>query len=220
MFKGKLCLTLCVLFVLALVSVPALADVVYDNGPIFGNGDGWTLNFGFAVSDTFTISGGDSTITGLSFGAHLFPGDTLESVEVSITSNELGGTTYFDQVVNTTQSSCTVNQYGFNVCLESASFNGPTLSNGTYWLNLQNAVTNTGDPAYWDENSGVGCQSPGCPSHASENTIGTIPSESFTLYGNASGTGTVPEPGSLFLLMGGVLGLARVVGRKLCGTRD
>ena len=216
MFKGKLYLTLCVLFVLTLVSVPAAADVVYDNGPIFGNGDGWTINFGFVVSDTFTISGGSSTITGLSFGGHVFPGDILESVEVSITSNENGGTTYFDQVVNTTQSSCTVNQYGFNVCLESATFNGPTLSNGTYWLNLQNAVTNTGDPAYWDENSGAGCQSNGCPSMASENTLGTIPSESFTLYGNVSGTGTVPEPGSLLLLMSGVLTAAGMVRKIRC----
>ena len=34
---------------------------------------------------------------------------------------------------------------------------------------------------YWDENSGVGCQSPGCPSQAQENTLGTIPSEAFSL---------------------------------------
>jgi uncharacterized repeat protein (TIGR03803 family) len=37
---------------------------------------------------------------------------------------------------------------------------------------------------YWDENSGVGCQSPGCPSQAQENTLGTIPSEAFSLEGS------------------------------------
>jgi len=198
----------------AVLAAPAWAGTVYDNGPINGETDGWTINFGFIVSDTFTVSAGSATITGLSFGTFELPGDTLESVEVSITSNENGGTSYFDQVVNTTQSNCFGNQYGYNICTQSATFNGPTLSNGNYWLNLQNGVVNSGDPVYWDENSGVGCQSSGCPSQASENTLGTIPSESFTLYGNTSGTGTVPEPGSFLLMMSGVLGVAGMVRRK------
>ena len=46
---------------------------------------------------------------------------------------------------------------------------------------------------YWDENSGVGCQSPGCPSQAQEDTIGTIPSEAFTLTGMTTTT-TAPPP--------------------------
>jgi hypothetical protein len=72
----------------------------------------------------------------------------LESAEVSITSSELGGTSYFDQTVNFTQSGCVANQLGFNVCTESAVFSGPSLNAGTYWLNLQNASVSTGDPIY------------------------------------------------------------------------
>ena len=99
---------------------------------------------------------------------------------------------------------------------ETGSFNGPTLGNGTYWLNLSNAVANTGDPVYWDENSGMGCTSPGCPSQASENSVGTIPSESFTLLGSStSGGGTVPEPGSLLLVAGGFISLAGVLRRRM-----
>src|SRR5208283_4371227 len=118
------------------------------------------------------------------FGAWLFPGDVLQTVEISITSSEFGGTTYFDQVVNFTQSGCSGNQYGFNVCTAtSGNISGPNLAAGTYWVNLQNAVVNTGDPIYWDENSGIGCSGQGCPSEASENSVGTIPSEAFTIGG-------------------------------------
>jgi hypothetical protein len=86
------------------------------------------------------------------------------------------------------------------------------LNAGTYWLTLANATTNTSDdPVYWDENSG--------PSSASQNTVGTIPSESFTLLGSggtSSGTGgTTPEPSNIILFGSGVLALAGVLRRKL-----
>ena len=87
-----------------------------------------------------------------------------------------------------------------------------TTSGSTYWLNLQNAVVPSGDPVYWDENSGTGCQSNGCPSSASESAVGTIPSEAFTING---GSGTVPEPSSIMLFGSGILGLAGLLRRKL-----
>jgi hypothetical protein len=208
------------LFVSFLLSVPAVAGDVYNNGPINGTTDAWTINFGFAVTDTFTVSTGNTTINSLAFGAWLFSGDVLESVEVLMTSEAFGGTTYFDQVVNFTQSGCSANQFGFNVCTETGFFNGPNLANGTYWLQLQNAVVNTGDPIYWDENSGIGCTSPGCPSIAETDCIlndhnpgGCIPSESFTL--SSGGVGTVPEPSSLVLFGSGFFGVLATLRRKL-----
>ena len=200
---------------LALVAIPVFAQTdIYDNGATNGTSDGWTINFGFAVSDSFTLSGA-SNVTGLNFAAWVLPGDVLESAEVSITSSEFGGTSYFDQTVNFTQSGCVSNQYGYNVCTESGTFSGPSLNAGSYWLNLQNASVNTGDPVYWDENSG--------PSSASENSIGTIPSESFTLLGGSGSGGSsstssgssTPEPSSIMLFGSGVLGLAGVLRRKL-----
>ena len=198
----------------ALVAVPAAAQVVYSNGPINGNTDAWTINFGFVTSDSFTVAN-NTTLTGANFGIFLFPGDTLTSAELSITSSENGGTSYFDQTVNFVAQSCSVNQFqDFNVCNESTAFNGPTLSAGTYWINLQNAVSTVGDPVFWDENSG--------PSAASQNGVGSIPSESFTLLGSStsttsttSTTGTVPEPSSILLLGSGILALAQVVRRRL-----
>ncbi len=201
---------------MTLAVVPAAAQTVYNNGPINGNVDAWTINFGFIQSNSFNVSGGNSTITGFSFGAWLFPGDTLTSAELSITSGEGGGTTYFDQVLNFTQGACTYpNQYGYNICQENSSFSGPNLSSGTYWVNLQNASVPSGDPVYWDENEG--------PSLSSNNSVGTMPSEAFTLLGTSSSTtststtttGTVPEPSSIMLFGSGALGLAGMLRRKL-----
>jgi len=208
--KYAVCLTF---LLLALLFTPAMADEVYDNGPTNGNVYAWTINFGFAVSDTFYISNRFESIDGLAFAVWLFPGDANLSAEVSITSAEFGGTTYFDQVLNFSQGSCFGNAFGFNVCTETADLgNEHDLDPGTYWLNLQNASVNTGDPVYWDENSG--------PALASENSIGTIPSESFTILGtrttscmpcgcsdNPNCGPPSPEPGSILLFGSGVVAM-------------
>lgn len=200
--------TLCICF--ATLRATAQSDI-YDNGPTNGTADAWTLNFGFEVSNTFPITSDGVQVNGLNIAVWIIPGDVMESAEVSMTSEEFGGTTYFDQAVNFSQSGCVGNQYGYNVCTESSAFNGPTLNAGTYWLNLQNAVVNTGDPVYWDENGG--------PSWASNNTVGSLPSESFTLLGGGgSGTGTgpgsTPEPTSLVLFASGILGAVGLLRRK------
>jgi hypothetical protein len=154
-------------------------------------------------------------VTGLSFGAWLFPGDVLQSAEVTLSSQAIGGgTIYFDGTVNFTQSACFLNNYSYNVCTETGTFTATTLANGTYWVTLQNATVSNGDPVYWDENDGVGCHSPGCPSQATNGSVGSLGSEAFTILGNTS-TGSVPEPGSLALFATGVVGLAAVLRRKL-----
>lgn len=203
------------LLLAVLAAMPATAQTLYENGPINGQTDAWTINFGFVVSDSFTISTGPSTITGFSFGAWLFAGDTLDSVEINISSEPYGGTQYFDQQVNVTASGCFLNQYGFNVCNETAAFNGPTLNNGTYWVNLLNGVTADGNPVYWDENSGIGCHSEGCPSQACEaGCLGTMPSEAFTVLGTNNGS-SVPEPSSFVLFGSSAVALGSFFRRKM-----
>ena len=62
---------------LMLALVPASAQVIYDDGPINGTIDAWTINFGYVVGDTFTLSA-NSTVGGFNFGVWEFPGDKLQ----------------------------------------------------------------------------------------------------------------------------------------------
>lgn len=219
----KLRLVSLLLLALTIAAVPAVAQTLYSNGPINGNLYAWTVNFGFVVSDTFNVANFNTPISGASFGMWLFPGDTLTSAELSISSQANGGTFYFDSFVNFTQSNCSANQYGYNVCRESTTFNGPTLNPGTFWLNVQNASVPSGDPVFWDENFGGPASHAWPVSLASENTVGTIPSESFTVLGGGTttipgaggeGSTSVPEPSSIMLLASGILGLAGMLRRR------
>ncbi|MGC2108396.1 MAG: PEP-CTERM sorting domain-containing protein [Candidatus Korobacteraceae bacterium] len=198
----------------ALMAGSAIAGNLYDNGPEDRQNIGWTINFGFTVSDSMMVSG---TVQGLDFWVDALPGDTISNVQMLIGSAPFGSEV-FNGIVSLTQSDCAANEYGYNVCLEAGSFSGPTL-NGNYWLTLSNANVPSGDPVYWNENSGIGCMSPGCPSEAQENTLGTIPSEAFTVVGTqsttTSSTGTTPEPGSILLLGSGVMGVLVMLRRKI-----
>jgi hypothetical protein len=192
----------------------ASAQQIYNDGPINGQETGWPINFGLFVGDSFTVSGGTSSVNGMSFGAWLFPGDVLQSVEVLIESDPLGGTIYFDQDLSFTASGCE-SHGGFNVCTENAMFNGPTLNNGTYWLILQNASVPSGDPVYWDNNGGVGCTSPGCPSQTLV-PEGTIPAESFTVLGSPVQS-TTPESTGIVLFGTGAAACIATLRRRYLG---
>ena len=213
----KLHIALLTLVCLTLAGVPALSQG-YDNGPVNGQVDALTINFGFAVSDTFHVNSG-TALGSISFWAWLEPGDTATSAVVAI-----GHAGYFsddisESTVSLTQSNCFTNNFGFDVCHESGQVLPTDLNPGNYYVTLENAVTAEGNPLYWDENSGVGCMSQGCPSSAQENTLGTVPSEAFTLnymdIGTTSGTGTTPEPGSIMLFGAGLLAIARRLRGKL-----
>ena len=203
------------------LAVPASAQYLYNNGPINGTTDAWTINFGYIVSDSFNLTAA-GTVTGFDFGVWEFPGDKLSSVDWSITTEENGGTVFGSGTVsgaNLTDTFISSNQYGYNIDWVTASGLNLYMGAGTYWLNLQNAVVPSGNPVYWDENDG--------PSQASESSLGTIPSEAFDVSGASSCTippggcgclgapACTPEPGTILLFGSGVLGLAAMLRRKL-----
>ena len=163
-------------------------NVIYDNGPVNGTTDAWTINFGYIVSDTFVPS--SSPVSGFDLYVWEFPGDSMTSLQWSITSGPNSGTVYGSGTVsgaNLTDQFISTNQFGYDIDKISATGLNVSLTSGqTYWINLQNASVPSGDPVFWDENSGVGCQSPGCPSQAYESSVGTIASEAFDITGNCN----------------------------------
>ena len=159
----------------------------------------WTINFGYQVSDSFTL-GSPATLTGAQIGLWVIPGDTPTSVDWSIGSAAFGSdiSSGTAGLSNAFQYN---NVYGYDILELTFSLSG-VLGAGTYWLTLQNATSSSGDPVYWDQNSG--------PSSAQENTLGVIPSESFQVYG----AGSVPEPSTICLLGIGMVGLAGYCRRR------
>ena len=132
----KFSIVLVALFCLFLIATPSRSQTLYDNGPVDGQDMGWTINFGFSVSDSFTLSIAPP-VSGASFWAWLIPGDTLTSVDFQIGASAFGNE-LMDQTLSVTASNCFSNQLGYNVCDETATFNGGgvNLGAGTYWMTL------------------------------------------------------------------------------------
>ena len=186
----------------ALAAGAASASVLYDNGPLDGVTVGWTINFGFAVSDSFTLKSA-ATVTGVTFGAWALPGDSISSIDWGITSTPGD---YADTATAAVTSGPTApNGLGYDVGVDSFSVGAVSLAAGTYFLVLQNASATNRDVAYWDQNSG--------PSTATENMNGSISSETFQILGSA-----VPEPSSWALMIAGVCGVGGLLRRRRSGT--
>jgi hypothetical protein len=202
-------LSLLTILCLVLAVAPAMADTLYDNGPINGTTDAWTINFGFSVSDSEIINRSSKGGGGFAAGIWLSPGDSVTSVEIDFGTTSFGTDIFSGVLLASGFTDLGTNQFGFD--LQQGYFPLPNipLPVGTSWITLSNAVTPSGNPVYWDENSGVGCMSSGCPSLAFENSVGSIPSEAFTLTGTSGGT--TPEPSSIMLFGSGILGLVGVL---------
>jgi len=209
---------------LTLASVPAFAQWNFNNGPCNCDTDALTINNNFVVSDSFLAGGSTNSFM---FNAWEYPGDNLGistsflGWSISATENGspvAGGSGIAQGGVNMTDTFLSINAYGYNMDkITVTGFNASTVANNTYWLNLYNAQVQSLNPVYWDEDSGVGCAGlngtlQGCPNSASDNGLGTIPSESFTISGSST-----PEPSSLALFGSGVLGLGGLLRRRFLG---
>lgn len=185
--------------VLAVMMSPvAKAQLVYDNGPINGTLVGWTIDGGYYVSDSFTVSSATS-LASATAGIWNYSGDYLTQLGWAI-----GTTPYASDVASGVAATTDTLQYnngqGFDVYSDSLAISGSVVP-GTYWFTLQNGVSAEGYFVYWDVNNG--------PSVAYENTVGNVNgnqfpgsnSTSFQLYGSGTPAGT-PEPGAVAMVAG------------------
>jgi hypothetical protein len=187
-----------------LAAAPASAAVLYDNGPIDGTTDAYNIAT-YVTADSFDLST-PSTVTGVNFGAWTDPSEMITSIDWSITSLAEAGTIYGSGTASVTSSfqftTILPGPVTYDISWDSFTIPSLNLVSGTYWLNLTNAVTTNNGSAYWDQNGG--------PSSA-EQDGGSLPSESFQIIGTANSSPpptSVPEPGSLALLLPGLVGLA------------
>ena len=154
-----------------------MADTLYNNGSFNGNIDGWSIDYGFAVSDSFTVASG-STIQDFHLAYWTAAGNQLTSVDMAIGSTSFGGTYNTYGVSGSTLLG--TNNFGFAVYQSDLTSGISVPWSGAGYVSLQNACTaggcSAGEPQiFWDENNGS--------STAYENTLGSIGSEAFTLTG-------------------------------------
>ena len=207
---------ICVMYA-AWSAVPASAQVLYDNGPLDGHGNAWQINGPYTVLDSFLI-GDPSTITGFDFYVWAFHGDTPLTVDWEIIPFQPGG--FHASGTSNLQNTYIFTTFDLMFDIDKETVTGLDLHDvapGEYWLSLYDATTAGNRELFWDENSGVGCKSGGCPSMAQDSAYGTIPSESFDITGTSGvGQGT-PEPGSILLLGSGVIASWIVRGKRRIG---
>jgi PEP-CTERM motif len=210
-------LSLLTILCLMLTVAPAKADTLYSNGPYDGNTNAWGIYGDHAVTNSTNLNSSRSNIyeVGIVYW-DASASDLLTTVDMSMGTTPFGTDEFSGTLTGVTNTFLGTNQYGYQ--LLKALYTGQHIDAVAFgYLTLSNACTTSGcstNPIYWDENSGVGCTSPGCPSTAYDSTVGSIPSEAFTLIGTS---GTTPEPSSLMLFGSGILGLAGVLRRRLMG---
>jgi hypothetical protein len=160
--------------------------VIYDNGPYNGTTDAWTINFGFATSDSFTCGGEfGCAVEDFHMVTWNIPGFVTTGVEIQLGSTSFGRDYDDLSVAPSGSTDLGSNQFGYELWRYDFTFPVSSVPTGTSWVTLSNATDSGGNPVYWDENSG--------PSTAYENSVGSIPSETLTVTGNGGSSGCMPE---------------------------
>jgi hypothetical protein len=193
---------------LVLAAVPLSAGVLYDNGAINGTYNSYPVDSVAKVTNSFQLSSA-SILTGVVFGAWGYPTRAGIWAEWAITSTPFG-TPLASGNSTLTNEYLFRNAKGADVWRESFDIEPLTLGPGTYWLELDDTMTENAAWFWWDQNNG-----PSLAQYIGHTGSGSIGSESFQILGSAAPQ-SVPEPGSMALIGSGalVLSLAAFAARK------
>jgi hypothetical protein len=213
--------------ILCLMTAPASADILWNNGPINGTLTGYGINLGSQVADSFLLLS-DSTLTGANFGVWAFPGDVPSTVDWSIWNGGGpgggGSKIDFGTGASLTNLDDGLSAFGFQLWTSSFSMPSIALGAGTYWLELENATLGNGahDFLFWDQNNGPSqawlsgegflTAATNC-AHLGNGPPSGFCSQPFEILGT-TGQSAVPEPSGLAVCGSGLL-LAGVLRRKL-----
>ena len=222
--KQRSCLLALAVAALFFLSTPASAGVLYNNGPINGHIDAWSISYGNIMSDSFTLTAA-STLSEVDLGIWIHPtaGDAPSYLKWRIGDSvpdyllgPLGDTAFLTNSLSCSHSiSCGGN--AFDVYASSFSLPNIALGPGTYYLTLDFGVTSFGDSLFWDVNNG--------PSVAYRNGVDMKDSieigpgsnsDAFRILGTSDEPPAgVPEPASTATLLSGLALVAGLARRKM-----
>jgi hypothetical protein len=214
LMNKRTCLLTFVVAASFLLSTPATAGVLYDNGLVnanIGTIDASVIYYGGVVSDSFTLTG-TSTLTGVNLGIWIASGDIPAYLYWSISDSPVDTTT------GGTQASLTDVTKLCNGCVIArnnpadtyfASFVLPGVVEGpgTHFLTLYGS-----NYLFWDVSNGPSVAWIDGYNAQSQYDDGMTHSNSFQILGDGPAPSATPEPASTALFLSGlalVAGLAR-----------
>jgi len=189
MFKRRLFLAVsAAVFIATALAVPAAGQqVLYNNGPD-GNVGYYHVNFGAAVSNSFTLSRGAS-LSGVTLTIYCVNDENQPMrVKWSITSEPFGGTVKAEGLVNLTElGDFYPTRFRFYAWPMGFALPNITLPAGTYYLQIQDVITHWYTFAFWAQSSEGDSAAYYEPiGQNGAGGISSVPSETFAILGEWS----------------------------------